>query len=74
MPFNIFLKIKEKYKGKAIKIVTEVIEEDSTKYSINVEDEENVYVIESNSEGYLHIIKNSESNIANKSIYNSTCK
>ncbi len=57
LPFNIFLKIKEKYKGKAIKIVTELIEEDSIKYSINVEDEENVYVVESNSDAYLHLEK-----------------
>lgn len=57
LPFNIFLKIKEKYKGKAIKIVTEVIEEDSIKYSINVEDEENVYVVESSSDAYLHLVK-----------------
>ena len=57
LPFNILLEIKEKYKGKTIKIVTEVIEQDSIKYSINVEDEENVYVIESDSEAFIHLAK-----------------
>lgn len=57
LPFNIFLKIKEKYKGKAIKIVTEVIEEDSTKYSINVEDEENVYVVETTSGAHFDLVQ-----------------
>ncbi len=57
LPFNIFLKIKEKYKGKAIKIVTEVIEADSIKYSINVEDEENVYVVETTSGAHFDLVQ-----------------
>ncbi|MEJ7680628.1 MAG: hypothetical protein WKG06_22795 [Segetibacter sp.] len=57
LPFNILLKIKEKYKGKTIRIVTEVTDQDSILYSINVEDEENVYVIESNSGAFIHLVK-----------------
>ncbi len=57
LPFNILLKIKEKYKGKTIKIITELIKEDSIKYSINVEDEENIYVIESSSAADIHLRK-----------------
>lgn len=57
LPFNILLKIKEKYKGKTIKIVTEVIDKDRILYSINVEDEDNIYVIESDGNAYTHIVK-----------------
>lgn len=57
LPFNILLKIKEKYKGKTIKICTEVIENESILYSVNVEDEENVYVIESNSQADIHLVR-----------------
>lgn len=49
LPFNLLLKIKEKYKGKTIKIVTEVIQDDTIMYSVNLEDEENLYYIESSS-------------------------
>ncbi len=55
LPFNVLLKIKEKYKGKTIKIVTELIEDDMIRYSVNVEDEENIYVIESNSDANIHL-------------------
>jgi hypothetical protein len=47
LPFNILLKIKQKYKDKKIGIVTEAIEDDTVTYSINVEDEQQVYVVES---------------------------
>ncbi len=57
LPFNILLKIKEKYKGKIIKIVTEVIDQDRILYSINAEDEDNVLVIESDSNAHTHIVK-----------------
>lgn len=57
LPFNILLKIKEKYKEKTIKIVTEVLTGDNILYSINVEDEENVYVIESNSDANIYRVK-----------------
>ena len=57
LPFNILLKIKEKYKGKTIKIVTEVINQGSILYSINVEDEDTIYVIESDSDAYTHLVK-----------------
>jgi hypothetical protein len=57
LPFHILLKIKEKYKGKAIKDVTEVIKDNSILYSINVEDDENVYVVESDTEAYIHVVK-----------------
>jgi len=57
LPFNILLKIKEKYRGKVIKIVTEVIESDSVLYSVNVEDEQNVYVIESDSNANTHLVR-----------------
>ncbi len=48
LPFNVLLKIKEKYKAKKIGTVAEVIEEGVITYSVNVEDEQYVYVIESN--------------------------
>ncbi len=47
LPFNILLKIKEKYNTKKIGIVTEVIEEGFITYSVNLEDEQYGYVIES---------------------------
>lgn len=46
LPFNILLKIKEKYKAKKIAIVTELTQGNNLIYSINVEDDENVYVLE----------------------------
>lgn len=48
LPFNILLQLSEKYKAKTIGIVTELVEHDSLIYSIDVEDEENIYVVESN--------------------------
>lgn len=47
LPFNVLLKIREKYKAKKMGIVTEVIEDGTITYSVNLEDEQNVYVIES---------------------------
>src|SRR3954454_20067629 len=41
LPFNILLKIKDKYRDKKIGIVTEVIEKGDVIYSVNVEDEQN---------------------------------
>lgn len=49
LPFNVLVKIKEKYKGKTIKTVTEVMQESIITYSVVMEDEENTYVIESSS-------------------------
>ncbi|MCW3110467.1 MAG: hypothetical protein JWQ09_4973 [Segetibacter sp.] len=46
LPLNILCKIKEKYNGKVINGITEVIEGDEILYSINIEDEKNSWVIE----------------------------
>lgn len=55
LPFNVLLKVKEKYEGKTIGIVTELLQEDGIIYSINLEDTENLYVIESSSNANLHL-------------------
>lgn len=47
LPFNLLLKIRGKYNEKKIGIVTEVIEDGTITYSVNLEDEQDVYVIES---------------------------
>lgn len=55
LPFNILIKVKEKYKAKKIGIVAEVIEEGAVTYSVNLEDEQNVYVIESDGNANMKI-------------------
>lgn len=55
LPFNILLKIRSKYKDKKIGIVTEVIEEGTIIYSINVEDEHTVYVLESDGNAHVKV-------------------
>ncbi len=55
LPFNILLKIKEKYKTKKIVSVTEVIEEGTITYGVNLEDEQNVYVIESDGNSNMRL-------------------
>ncbi len=47
LPLNVLLKINEKFKEKTIENVTEVIEGDTILYSVTVEDEKKLYVIES---------------------------
>ncbi len=55
LPFNVLLKIKEKYKTKKIVSVTEVIEEGTITYGVNLEDEQNVYVIESDGNSNMRL-------------------
>ena len=58
LPFNILLQINEKYKGKTIGIITEVVEPHRLMYSIDLEDDENIYVLESSgSNAPLHLEK-----------------
>ena len=55
LPLNLVMRIKEKYKGKTIKNVTEVIQDDSITYSILLEDEQDGYVVESSSNTNLRV-------------------
>lgn len=55
LPLNIACKIKKAYPNKTIKLVTELIIDNQVIYSLNLEDENCVYVVESDIDGALRL-------------------
>ena len=51
LPVNILTKIKEKYRGKIIKLVVEIAEGDELSYSLTIEDEVNCWLVEATPSG-----------------------
>jgi hypothetical protein len=57
LPLKILYSISKEYAGKKVKSVTEIIVEGQVLYSVNVEDDKRFYVVESDTEGHLHLNK-----------------
>lgn len=55
LPINISCKIRKAYPNKTIKLVTELIVDNLVIYSLNLEDEKCVYVVESDIDGNLRL-------------------
>lgn len=51
LPLNVLLKIKEKYSGKTIKLVTEIVEGNELSYSLTIDDKDNCWIVEATALG-----------------------
>lgn len=56
LPVNILTKIKEKYRGKTIKLVTEIAEGAELLYSLTIEDEINSWIVEARPSGNNKVV------------------
>lgn len=57
LPLNILLKIKAKYAGKDIVLVTEVVQDNELLYGVRLEDEKDTVVLEANGAGHIHVVQ-----------------